>query len=194
MFLQHVLKMLKVSGLGSKDVRACCGRFSFVANSRPLTTSSFGTCSGTGPDDRTYSRIQYDDYGEAELADARHTHVVSRDVKECYSMDNESLYTTSNEHTKERLLHTNTRTLSPWYTIANLDRERGIKAKGQENALSPPEYPCTDTPWDNLVLPTNYLRPLDKKINKLQQFSLHPYYSSSWDGTSCSTSHFWYEW
>ena len=58
----HVLKILKVSGLGSKDVRGCCGRFSFVANSKLLLTCSFGTCSALQSVYQTRPRIQYDDY------------------------------------------------------------------------------------------------------------------------------------
>ena len=73
----HVLKILKVSGLGSKDVRACCGTFCFVANPIPLSTSSFGTCWATGLDNRTHSRIQYDDY---DKPDAHCTREMDRNI------------------------------------------------------------------------------------------------------------------
>ena len=62
MWWQHESKILKEKPLGSKDVRACCGRFCFVTNFRPLTTSCFDTCSVTEPINRTSLCKQHDDY------------------------------------------------------------------------------------------------------------------------------------
>ena len=57
-------------------MRACCGMFSFATNSRPLATSSFGTCTAVEPDHRTRSRIQYDDYVWFDTQYNQETHTI----------------------------------------------------------------------------------------------------------------------
>ena len=71
------LKILKASQLGSKDVGACFGRFSFVFNFKLLVGSFFGARSATGPDDQTHFRIQYEHYDEV---DAWYTHEMDENI------------------------------------------------------------------------------------------------------------------
>ena len=105
--------MLKVSGLGSKDVRACFGRFSFATNSKPVTGSSFGTRSATEHDDRTHSGIQCDDY---DKSDACCTYEMDR-INHC--MDEGLTHIISIQLRNCPLPYTNTRVLFSWKKEAN---------------------------------------------------------------------------